>query len=596
MKICRQLLVVAVVLMVGSWGMMCLMFPKTCLAAMALLTVTAAKRQHRRLTTLGSARWADANDMRRAGMLDASSGLILGRVTVGRTKIGQALKCLADRNMNDEVACKTFVNMCGRPKQALVRLPNAIHTSIFAPTGVGKTVSCVVPYLLATREPVFVLDVKDGELAKLTAEARKKMGRRVHIIDPYRCVTNTPATLDPVNFIDKSSKFAIDDAREIAAAIVERKEEKGDGNSTHFLDNAEAAIAALIATVVEYGEEDQKKSLQAVCDIASDPKRWDRAVQLMVASPVQEGMLSRMGGNLTHLKDRELASTMSTIARFLRFLSTPAIAESTTASSFDPNEILQGNTDVYCVLAADRVATLSPLLRLWTGTFLRAAQRSKGKQIIHFICDEAGSSLGKMDQIATALTVGRSAGVRLQLYYQDLGQLAKCWPDGADQTLLANTTQVFFGVNDPQSAEFCSSRLGDATIIVTSGGTSEGKSVQITDNGQGNTTRSDSTNDGWQQQARRLLKPDEVAALDPRTAITFAPGMPPVSTTLLRYYEERLRPERWWKRRLLKIKLAVDCIALLLAAIFIMGVVFMANEQLGMPMRLPGGSQTMKGR
>ena len=37
-----------------------------------------------------------------------------------------------------------------------------------------------------------------------------------------------------------------------------------------------------------------------------------------------------------HLQDRELASTMSTIARFLRFLSTPAIAASTRSSSWNP--------------------------------------------------------------------------------------------------------------------------------------------------------------------------------------------------------------------------------------------------------------------
>lgn len=33
----------------------------------------------KRLTTLGSARWATLRDLRAAGMLDAESGLILGR-------------------------------------------------------------------------------------------------------------------------------------------------------------------------------------------------------------------------------------------------------------------------------------------------------------------------------------------------------------------------------------------------------------------------------------------------------------------------------------------------------------------------------------
>lgn len=548
-------------------------------AAMLLLTFMVA-RKRKRLTTLGSARWADGYDLLRAGMLRHGSGLILGRATVARITLGQAFEALTDRGLNDETACQAVVGTCGpRKKKVQVRLTNAIHTSIFAPTGVGKGVSCIVPFLLTTtKEPVFVLDVKDGELARLTAEARRKMGRKVYILDPYRCVTNHPATLNPINFIDKNSKYALDDCREIANEIVERKQEQGDG--IHFLDNAEAAIAALIATTVEYGEADQK-SLQAVCDIASCPDRWEKAVQLMVASSAQEGMLSRMGGNLTHLKERELASTMSTIARFLRFLSTPAIAESTKTSSFNPEDILDGKTDVYCVLPADRVATLSPLLRLWTGTFLRTAQRGKGKRTIHFICDEAGSSLGKMDELATALTVGRSAGVKLQLYFQDLGQLAKYWPDGADQTLLANTTQVFFGVNDQKTAEYVSNRLGDATIIVTSGGKSVSDAVATGSNGQITNTRTRGWSENWQQNARRLLKPEEVTALNPRMAITFAPSMPPICTTLIRYYEEKLRPDRWWKRPWLKFKLVLDCLALVLLAVFIAIGVIVLLEQHG---------------
>jgi type IV secretion system protein VirD4 len=594
MTFCRLGLILAVALMAACTIFVGEMSPGFRVVAILLLIAGAAKKQFKRLTTLGSARWADVDDLRRAGMLGAGSGLILGRAAYGRRDVVQALKNLFDRRIDAETACRHFVELFHRPKLGLVRLSNAVHAAIFAPTGVGKGVSCVIPFLLTAKEACFVLDVKDGELARITAEARRKMGRKVYILDPYHCVTDTPATLNPVQFIEKNSPYALDDGRDIAAAIVERKEEKGDG--VHFLDNAEAGIAAVIATVVEFGEGDEQRSLQAVCDIMGSPQRFEKAVKLMIDSAAQQGMLSRIGGNLTHLKERELASTMSTIARFLRFLSTPAIAASTRASTFDPNGILDGNTDVFCVLPADRVATLSPLLRLWTGTFLRAALRGNGQTKINFICDEAGSSLGKLVELEKALTVGRSAGIRLQLYYQDLGQLKKCWPDGADQTLLANVTQVFFGVNDPQTADFVSARLGDETIIVTSGGSSTGESVQTSAMGQPSTTRSRNWNENWQQQARRLLKPEEVANLSPRTAITFAPGMPPISTTLVRYYEGRLRPEgRWKKRSWSRAKLMADCVALLLMAVLVTGGVILFKEQRGSLHGPPAVLKTTKG-
>jgi type IV secretion system protein VirD4 len=48
------------------------------------------------------------------------------------------------------------------------------------------------------------------------------------------------------------------------------------------------------------------------------------------------GMLCRMGYQLTHYRDKELGSTLTTVNRFLRFLDTTAIAVCTEKSGFDP--------------------------------------------------------------------------------------------------------------------------------------------------------------------------------------------------------------------------------------------------------------------
>jgi type IV secretion system protein VirD4 len=158
---------------------------------------------------------------------------------------------------------------------------------------------------------------------------------------------------------------------------------------------------------------------------------------------------------------------------------------------------------------------------------------------VHFVLDEA-ATLGHMDAIDDAVDKYRGYGVRLQFYYQSIGQVRKCFPDGQEQTLLSNVSQVFFGVNDKDTAQYVSDRLGEETIIVNSGGTSSGTTRQEAMVGQSTTSRSTQRSDNWAQQARRLLKPEEVAALPARVAITFTPGVPPVWTTLIRYYEEKL--------------------------------------------------------
>lgn len=169
---------------------------------------------------------------------------------------------------------------------------------------------------------------------------------------------------------------------------------------------------------------------------------------------------------------------------------------------------------------------------------------------VQFLIDEA-SSLGHMEAIDDGLAKLRGYGIRLILMYQSLGQLKTCWPDGQDQTLLANVTQIYFGVNDNVTAEYVSNRLGEHTIAVASGGSSSGESLQASDHDPNRSYGvSTNTNDNWNQVARRLLKPEEVMALDASTAITFVPGLPPICTRLVKYFEKDFARSPGWFARL----------------------------------------------
>ena len=70
----------------------------------------------------------------------------------------------------------------------------------------------------------------------------------------------------------------------------------------------------------------------------------EAVIKMMCTSEACGGMLARLGNQLTYFKEKELASVLTTTNRFLRFLDTLAIADSTKASSFDPRE-LRGRQD-----------------------------------------------------------------------------------------------------------------------------------------------------------------------------------------------------------------------------------------------------------
>ena len=92
------------------------------------------------------------------------------------------------------------------------------------------------------------------------------------MLDPFKLVTQTPDTFNPLDFIDKDSPTAIDECRDLAEALVIRT---GQEKDPHWADSAEAWISALTALVVQYGEPNDR-SLQTVRTLLTIPQnlRW----------------------------------------------------------------------------------------------------------------------------------------------------------------------------------------------------------------------------------------------------------------------------------------------------------------------------------
>ena len=347
--------------------------------------------------------------------------------------------------------------------------------------------------------------------------------------------------------IADDSPQAIDACRSLSEEMVTTT---GHENDTHWNDSAKLRFSAMAAVVVRFGEAGDR-SLQTVRTLITQPAKMEAAIKLMCASDAWGGMLSRIGHQLTNVNDKELASILSTTNRHLAFLDTLVVAPNTSRSTFDPADLCKGKMTIYLVIPPHQMRPQTALLRMWIGSMLRAVVANAGLQEankVHFILDEA-ASLGHLPILDDAVDKYRGYGVRMLFFYQSLGQLKSCWPDGRDQTLLANTTNVFFSTLDHATAEQISNRLGEKTIVVDSGGTSGGRSDSTNKNDPGgNFGTSSNQNSNWAQQARKLLKPEEVAQLSPRTAITFTPGLPPVATTLTRYYEETNQGKGRWAR------------------------------------------------
>jgi type IV secretion system protein VirD4 len=527
MKFLRRLLILTILLLAYSAAIITILWPWAGVG-MAIVVVAALARKGVAYTSMGTARWADASEIPH---LLNGFGLILGHIA-GKPSKWRGVLGLFNWKLSAKHAVQRLLMACQRkPPKHLVRLTNAVHTMVVAPTGVGKGVSCIIPWLLTNPDSTVVVDLA-GENYQLTGDARRRMGHRVVRLDPFG--VSGPGS-DTFNALDSiSPDTMLDDARDLAESLVVRG---GQEKEPYWNDSAEIWIASIISAVAHFGS-GAERSLQYVRDTISNPEKMQGAIEMMCKSDAYDGLLSRIGNKLKHYEGKTLASVLTAIDVQLRFLDTPALVASTSRSSFDFGELRKGKMTVYLILPPDRFRASAGLLRMWIGSALRAVIKGGANESkkVHVIADEA-ATLGRMEAINDAIDKYRKYGIRLQLYYQSLGQLKTCFPEDQGQTALSNTTQVFFGVNDQQTAEYVSSRLGERTIILHSGGSGDGTSSQHSDDGKGSTSTSHNNNYNWAQHAQKLLKPEQVTALDPRTCITFTPGCPPIWTRLIRYYD-----------------------------------------------------------
>lgn len=370
-KLCRFMLILAwAEAALGTLLLMCTLGPISAVAVAAGFLFELMKKG-RRLWAYGTARWARTSDLRRTNMLDSRRGVRIGRLVSDREPASLwplPGSWILDRSIDSRVACSRVLRHLAsayRKKRPVVRLTNSVHTCVFGPTGAGKGTSFIVPWLLESDESGVVIDFK-GENAMLTARHREKMfGHRCVLLDLYRVVTKNPDSLNPLDFIHKDSPEMLDDCSDLAEQLVIKT---GKEVEVHWNQSAENWISAAIAATVHSAPAD-KRSLQTVRDVLANPDKLRQLIELLCQS---DGMLPRLGGQLAYFRDKELASTLTTANRHLRFLDTPAVWESTSSSTFDPRSLRKGKMTVYCILPVQHARAQSALMRMWIGTLLKS--------------------------------------------------------------------------------------------------------------------------------------------------------------------------------------------------------------------------------
>jgi type IV secretion system protein VirD4 len=448
-------------------------------------------RERQRAETYGSARWAEAGDIRRAGML-GDAGVILGRF--GRTYL---------------------------------RHDGAEHILCFAPTRSGKGVGLVVPTLLTWPGSCIVHDIK-GENWQLTSGFRAQHGR-VLLFDPTNIAS---AAYNPLLEV-RRGEWEVRDVQNVADVLVDPEGSLEKRN--HWEKTSHSLLVGAILHVL-YAEED--KSLAGVAAFLSDPRRGIATTLRIMQTTAHLGeggvhpVVAAAAQDLLNKSANERSGVLSTAMSFLGLYRDPVIAAVTRRSNWRIADLVAGETatSLYLVVPPGDISRTKPLIRLILNQIGRRLTeelnpRARSQRLL-LMLDEF-PALGRLDFFESALAFMAGYGIKAFLIAQSLNQIEKAY--GQNNAILDNChVRVSFATNDERTAKRISDALGTATELRAMKNYAGHRLSPWL--GHLMVSRTET--------ARALLTPGEVMQLPPDQEIVMVAGVAPIRASKARYYTD----------------------------------------------------------
>ena len=461
--------------------------------AVAIAMSVWRSRQARKVTTYGSARWADTADIRRAG-LTQPAGVFLGQHD------GHYL-----RHEGPE------------------------HVLTFAPTRSGKGVGLVVPTLLSWPASAVIHDIK-GENWQITAGWRSRFSHCL-LFNPTDA---SSAAYNPLLEVRRGA-HEVRDVQNIADILVDPEGALEKRN--HWEKTSHALLVGAILHVLYAGED---KTLRGVANFLSDPASpFELTLHRMMTTKhlgdAQHPVVASAAREVLNKSDNERSGVLSTAMSFLGLYRDPTVAAVTSRCDWRIADLIAAEHPVslYLVVPPSDISRTKPLIRLILNQIGRrlteSLDGSDGIQRRHkllLMLDEF-PALGRLDFFETALAFMAGYGIRSFLIAQSLNQIDKAY--GQNHSILDNChVRVTFATNDERTAKRISETLGTATELRAQRNYAGHRLAPWL--GHLMVSR--------QETARPLLTPGEVMQLPTDDAVVMVSSLPPIKAKKLRYFAD----------------------------------------------------------
>jgi type IV secretion system protein VirD4 len=429
----------------------------------------------------GSARWADARDIKAAGLLK-NNGVYVG----------------AWRDKNGKIH--------------YLRHAGPEHVLCYAPTRSGKGVGLILPTLLSWQQSVFVTDLK-GELYELTAGWRHEYGHN-KILRFEPAAASGSCCFNPLDELRIGTEHEVGDVQNLALLIVD-PDGKGLRSDNHWQKTAYSLLVGCILHLCYKSQvEGTPATFGALDHMLADSSRpiqdlWAEMLTYRHISGRNHPVVSASARDMMDRPSQEAGSVLSTAKTFLDLYRDPTVAKNTSRSDFRIRDLMHyaDPVSLYIITQPNDKARLRPLVRIVVNMIVRlladkmefenGRPKPAYKHKLLAMIDEF-PALGKLEILQESLAFVAGYGIKCYLISQDINQLkSRETGYGPDETITSNChVQTAFPPNRLETAEHLSKLTGQTTII----------KEQVTRSGRGLGTQASTT---MQEVQRPLLTPDE---------------------------------------------------------------------------------------
>lgn len=374
------------------------------------------------------------------------------------------------------------------PASGLVQFPMPGHLLTVAPTRTGKGTCHIVPNLFLYSGSAVVLDVK-GENCDITANHRRTMFRGAKVIRfaPFSDDTDRYNPLDFIRTDEFGSPDAdtFDDVWLLTEMLLPSK-----GPREEFWDTeARNLLAAIILYVIcRYTPGKPERNLRTVVEALfrepdGNTKGFKRTLDdlLEAAALWKYAPLQALAASLFDHDEKVRAGIFSTCRADMKIWLSERLQNATEASDFRFSELKESMcrpikdnpapTTLYVVIPPEYLRAYRGIVRMMIGLAAieltrppswlgQPGWRARPPGPVLFLLDEL-PALGRMNPISEGLAYLAGYDVQLWAFAQNVGQLKEIYGDAWHNFPANSGATMFFGVNDPDTAEYVERLLGE---------------------------------------------------------------------------------------------------------------------------------------